>query len=86
MSDNKKIDISVCMGSSCYPRGNRETLEKIKAYVSENNLSDQIMMRGNLCEGLCKDGPNIRINGTIYNDIDYFGVLKVIEEILKQEK
>lgn len=80
------IDISICMGSSCYPRGNRETLEKLKVYVSENNLSDQIIMKGNLCEGLCKDGPNIRINGVIYHDIDYYSVLKVIDEILEQEK
>lgn len=86
MSDNKKVDISVCMGSSCYPRGNRETLEKLQAYVAENNLSERIMMRGNLCEGLCKDGPIVRINGTIYHDIDYFGVLKVIDEILEQEE
>ncbi len=84
MTDKKMIDISICMGSSCYPRGNRETLEKLKVYISENKLEDQIIMKGNLCEGLCKDGPNIRINGVIYHDIDYYSVLKVIVEILEQ--
>jgi len=86
MPDKRIVDISICMGSSCYPRGNRDTLEKLKAYVSENNLSDRIIMKGNLCEGLCKNGPNIRINGVIYHDIDYHSVLKVIDEILKQEE
>jgi NADH:ubiquinone oxidoreductase subunit E len=86
MTDKKRIDISICMGSSCYPRGNRETLEKLKIYIRDNNLAEQIIMKGNLCEGLCKDGPNIRINGVIYHDIDYYSVLKVIEEIFGQEK
>lgn len=86
MGNENRIEISICMGSSCYPRGNRETLEKLKVYISDNNLADQIIMKGNLCEGLCKDGPNIRINGVIYHDIDYYSVLKVISEILKQEE
>lgn len=85
MTDKKRIDISVCMGSSCYPRGNRETLEKLKNYINENALNDRIIMKGNLCEGLCKDGPNIRINGVIYHDIDYYQLLKVISEILNEE-
>ncbi len=85
MTDKKRIDICVCMGSSCYPRGNRETLEKLKNYINENALNDRIIMKGNLCEGLCKDGPNIRINGVIYHDIDYYQLLKVISEILNEE-
>ena len=85
MTEKKRIDISICMGSSCYPRGNREILEKIKIYISDNNLTEQIFMKGNLCEGLCKDGPNIRINGVIYHDIDYYSVLKIIEDIFGQE-
>lgn len=86
MINKKQIDISICMGSSCYPRGNRETLEKLKVHISENNLSEQIIMKGNLCEGMCKDGPNIRINGVIYHDIDYYSVLKVIAEIMEEEE
>lgn len=84
MTNKKRIDISICMGSSCYPRGNRETLEKLKLYINDNNLSEQINMKGNLCEGLCKEGPNIRINGVIYHDIDYYSILKVIADILSE--
>jgi NADH:ubiquinone oxidoreductase subunit E len=62
-----------------------DTLEKLKSYISENNLSEVIMIKGNLCEGLCKDGPNIRINGIVYHDIDFYSVLKVIDEILARE-
>lgn len=85
MIKKKIVEISICMGSSCYPRGNRDTLKMLKDYIIDNNLEEQILLKGNLCEGLCKDGPNIRINGVIYHDIDYSSILELLKKMLEED-
>ncbi len=85
MPSKKDINISICMGSSCYPRGNRETLERLKIYIQDNKLADRVYVQGNLCQGLCKDGPNIKINGEIYHDIDYHNLITLLEKFLQED-
>ncbi|HPA62750.1 MAG TPA: (2Fe-2S) ferredoxin domain-containing protein [Spirochaetota bacterium] len=66
--DNKTV-ISVCMGSSCFSRGNNESIELIKKYIIENNLSDRVILKGNLCHGKCALGPNMSIGDNLYQGI-----------------
>lgn len=65
-----KLNITVCMGSSCFARGNSQNLEFIENYIKENGLEAQIDLAGARCEGKCATGPNIVINGTEYNEVD----------------
>lgn len=62
---NEPFVISVCMGSSCYSRGNREAIEQIQTFIEDNNLADEIELRGNLCEDICECGPNVRVDGKL---------------------
>ena len=75
------MKITVCMGSSCFARGNMENLEYIEKYIKENNLDAEIELAGSRCEGNCAKGPNIIINGTEYNNV----TLNKLEELLKNE-
>ncbi|HOA07201.1 MAG TPA: (2Fe-2S) ferredoxin domain-containing protein [Spirochaetota bacterium] len=67
-SDNKTV-ISVCMGSSCFSRGNNESIELIKKYISDYNLSGKVILKGNLCHGNCSLGPNMSIGDDMYQGI-----------------
>ena len=49
--------IKICLGSSCYSRGNNVHLEVIKKYIAENHLEAEISFSGHLCEELCSSGP-----------------------------
>ena len=71
-----KLNITVCMGSSCFARGNASNLEFIENYIKENGLEAEIDLAGARCEGKCVSGPNITINGVEYTEVD--------EEKLKQ--
>lgn len=75
------MEITVCMGSSCFARGNVENLEFIEKFIKENNLEAKIELSGSRCEGKCAEGPNIIINGKEYNKIN----IKQLEKILKNE-
>jgi len=74
-----KYTITVCMGSSCFARGNDTNLAFLENYIQENNLNAEIELVGARCEGKCATGPNISINGVEYNEVS----VEKLEEILK---
>lgn len=67
----KKIQIKVCMGSSCFSRGNNKTVEVIEKFIEENKdkIPIEIELYGTLCMNECAKGPVVIINGK-----EYFGV------------
>ncbi len=56
------ITIKVCMGSSCFARGNAANLDFIEKYISENDLDARVEIVGSRCENKCAFGPNVIIN------------------------
>jgi NADH:ubiquinone oxidoreductase subunit E len=55
--------ITLCMGSSCFSRGNGKSLPYIQRFLKENRLDTRVTLRGCRCGGCCSDGPNIWVNG-----------------------
>jgi NADH:ubiquinone oxidoreductase subunit E len=54
--------ITVCMGSSCFGKGNSSNAEYIISFIKDHNLQDSIEVLGCLCCNACAQGPNIKIN------------------------
>ncbi len=81
----KKINIRLCLGSSCYSRGNDKVLEKIKNYLRSHNLEDQVDFRGSLCCGKCSHGPNLEIDGQKFKAITEENIESILTLSLKQE-
>ncbi len=64
----KALPIAVCMGSSCYSRGNNgRTIETLRHCVEAEGFVAEIT--GHLCEDQCTCGPHITIAGTLYSNI-----------------
>ena len=57
----KPVHVCVCMGSSCFSRGNNRTVAAIRDFIAAGNLDGRATLQGRLCEGQCKDGPNITV-------------------------
>lgn len=81
----KQIVVSVCLGSSCYPRGNRMILQQLKEYISKNQLQNRILLQGNLCHGLCTEGPIVTINDKVYTKVDEISIIELIQMQLRDE-
>lgn len=80
-----KLNISVCMGSSCFARGNNENLEFIENYIKENNLDAEIDLSGTRCEGKCASGPNINVNGVEYSEVDTDKIKSILSEAAQKK-
>lgn len=61
--------ITICMGSSCFSRGNNISAEIIEQFLRDNDLSGKVEVQGCLCDNHCKNGPNIRINGELIQGV-----------------
>ncbi len=73
-----KINITVCMGSSCFARGNQQNLALIESFIKTHGLEAIIDLAGMRCENKCEKGPNVIINGVEYNNVTE----QKLEEIL----
>jgi NADH:ubiquinone oxidoreductase subunit E len=77
------VTIELCMGSSCYCRGNNRLAVELKELIVRRSWDGKIAIRGCLCKDECPKGPNIRINGirTEVSNISAFE--KLIEQGIK---
>ena len=78
-----KLNITVCMGSSCFARGNASNLEFIENYIKKNGLEADIDLAGSRCEGKCVTGPNVIINGIEYTEVDEKKLKQTLDELVK---
>ncbi len=73
--------MQICLGSSCFSRGNREVVMFIKEYLKKNHLEDRIVFKGARCMNLCSNGPNLKINERTIEGV----TMSRIEDILESE-
>jgi NADH:ubiquinone oxidoreductase subunit E len=86
MSVDKQVEIEICMGSSCFARGNNKTVTILQNFIERESLSGTLMIRGALCKGRCKEGPVIVINGTEYTGLDGAALIDIIKDIYLEKK
>lgn len=77
-----KIEIEICMGSSCYSRGNATVLDVLEKYIEQNALSETVQLKGRLCLEECSCGPNITINGKGYSELNPDKVIKIVSKLI----
>jgi NADH:ubiquinone oxidoreductase subunit E len=75
-----KIEVKICMGSSCFARGNKQNLELLEEFIDQYNLEDKVELKGSCCEARCSDGPNIQIDGRNYQRVDQVLLLEILKQ------
>lgn len=78
-----ELVIEVCMGSSCFSCGNNTTVSVVQKYVKDEGLEGVVALKGVLCQGQCKQGPIIRVNDKVYQEVDGAAIIDIIKFHLK---
>jgi NADH:ubiquinone oxidoreductase subunit E len=73
------LEITICLGSSCFARGNKKTVKVIQDFIKENKLEDKVIFKGNHCFGDCSKGPIVKINDKIYEHVDSEKALEILK-------
>ena len=74
----KSLEITLCMGSSCFARGNNLLLADLESMIAKNAWGDQVKLAGCRCLNLCGSGPNLKITGQLHQNLN----LASLEELL----
>lgn len=80
MNTDKKNTIKICMGSSCFARGNNENLHLLEEFIEKNNLDLKVELIGSRCEDMCEKGPYIVIDDVAYENIQEDDLNKILTE------
>ncbi len=59
----KTVSMILCMGSSCFSRGNAQNLTRIQTFLREHDLDAEVSLKGCRCGSACADGPNLWVDG-----------------------
>ena len=81
-----EIEMQICLGSSCFSRGNKDVVLFIKEYLKKHHLEDKVIFKGARCMGKCSNGPNLTINGHITEGVTLAGIESILEKELGKIK
>ncbi|MFO7575242.1 MAG: (2Fe-2S) ferredoxin domain-containing protein [Bacteroidales bacterium] len=76
----KRYEIRICLGSSCFSRGNKELVQFVKEYLAKNHLDDRVVFRGARCMGHCNEGPVIVINDRLIRNVGQPEIESILDE------
>jgi NADH:ubiquinone oxidoreductase subunit E len=79
-----KVQIKICLGSSCFSRGNKEVIAIVQRYIRTKNLEDKVAFSGDHCTGECQHGPNIRISGKLITNISVENIGDILDKNLQE--
>ena len=86
MSREKQKEIVICMGSSCFSRGNKAALGIIRNYLRENNLEVDVTFRGAHCLGICEQGPVLIVNDKTHKKVMPDEITTVLDEFFSSDE
>ena len=86
MSEVPQTNITICMGSSCFSRGNNRNIEVIQEYLGSHCPPAAVELTGHLCQGHCKSGPNVAFNGRLYHEADPIVIVGLLQHFVPEEK
>jgi len=67
--DHAPVEIAICLGSSCFARGNAENLDILEKYAQSHGAGVSVRLTGKLCQDQCQDGPNLMIGGKFHHNV-----------------
>ena len=74
-----KKEIKICLGSSCFSRGNKTTLQVVQKYLKDHQLEQHVILKGSHCFSNCSSGPILKIGNKIYEQVSKESVLEILE-------
>lgn len=64
----EKLEVRVCVGTSCYLRGSQDLLHYLIHDIHKNNLEERVDVKATFCFERCAQGPVARVGDTLVTE------------------
>jgi len=64
-SEMEKLNVSVCVGTSCYLKGSQDLLHKMIDHIEDNSMQEKVDVKATFCFENCDKGPSVTIGDTL---------------------
>jgi NADH:ubiquinone oxidoreductase subunit E len=62
VSKDRKLTVTVCVGSSCHIKGARDVIMRFNELLKKQKLEDVVELKGSFCMERCGEGINWQID------------------------
>ena len=64
-----KLEVKVCVGSSCHIRGGTKTLRALESLIERSHVNTRVDLKADLCLGNCLEAPNVVVDGNVHGGV-----------------
>ena len=75
----KPVDVSVCVGTSCFLRGSQNIISGMTEKIESEGWKDRINLKATFCSENCSLGPTVTIGDRKINHADLEKVTAEVE-------
>ncbi|MGE5496617.1 MAG: iron hydrogenase small subunit, partial [Syntrophothermus sp.] len=79
---NDKLEVKVCVGTSCYLKGSQDLLYRIIDRIEGGSLQDRVDVKATFCFEQCDKGPSVNIGGRAFEGCTLDTAMAEIEDAL----
>jgi NADH:ubiquinone oxidoreductase subunit E len=87
VSKDRKLTVTVCVGSSCHIKGARDVIMRFNELLKKQKLEDIVELKGSFCMERCGEGINWQIDDEPLTSSNVDDAVKTFKErIIKSIK
>jgi NADH-quinone oxidoreductase subunit G len=80
----KTIDVTICFGTSCFVKGAEDIFKKLKSYLDENDLNEEINLKATFCYEKCEKGPVVKIGNQVFEKCNAETAINYLKNKIKK--
>jgi NADH:ubiquinone oxidoreductase subunit E len=77
-----KIQVTICLGSSCFSRKNRDVVDALQEFLTNRHLNNIVSLKGGHCFEKCSQGPIMIVDDQIFTQITPQKAVAIVESFV----
>ena len=83
VSEAEKLEVNVCVGTSCFVRGSQELLHLLGEHIESEGLQDTVDLKATFCFERCGRGPTVSVGEHVIEKCTFEKAHEAIQRELK---
>ncbi len=84
-SEERPVEVAVCVGTNCHVKGSHDLLRKTIDWLEGEGLGKMVDVKATFCCEACKEAPNVVVNGEIISACTLDKLKAAITHALKNQ-